>query len=332
MVTVKPDYYDDFRCLMGECPSSCCTLWQIDVDEKAYEYYQKLDTPYGEYIRSQIDDIGDEHWIKVYNGRCAFLNDENLCDMHCQIGPKHMAFTCRQYPDFTIACDTYEVTGRTLSCPYVANRIVREKSKTKLIVEGKSNDEYENEIFHIVNKCIEIAQDDSIKYRDREKAIIDYIRKEQMYLVEKFKVAEIFMTEDNKTIWDYCDTLNSLNVVTEKWPKILSQLEELEYSENDIVKFEEYLGDREKEYENILVYFLYKHIMYGTNDGNVFQRVRFAIIATRIIFMVGLMKYIENEEFTTEDNIKVAYIFSKEIEHDDENIDTILEDISLGMI
>lgn len=72
--------------------------------------------------------------------------------------------------------------------------------------------------------------------------------------------------------------------------------------------------------------------MYGTNDGNVFQRVRFAIIATRIIFMVGLMKYIENEEFTTEDNIKVAYIFSKEIEHDDENIDTILEDISLGMI
>lgn len=40
MVTVKPDYYDDFRCLMGECPSSCCTLWQIDVDEKAYEYYQ----------------------------------------------------------------------------------------------------------------------------------------------------------------------------------------------------------------------------------------------------------------------------------------------------
>ena len=306
MVTVKPDYYDDFRCLMGECPSSCCTLWQIDVDEKAYEYYQKLDTPYGEYIRSQIDNIGDEHWIKVYNGRCAFLNDENLCDMHCQIGPKHMAFTCRQYPDFTIACDTYEVTGRTLSCPYVANRIVKEKSKTKLIVEGKSNDEYENEIFHIVNKCIEIAQDDSIKYRDREKAIIDYIRKEQMYLVEKFKVDEIFMTEDNKTIWDYCDTLNSLNVVTEKWPKILSQLEELEYSENDIVKFEEYLGDREKEYENILVYFLYKHIMYGTNDGNVFQRVRFAIIATRIIFMVGLMKFIENEEFTTEDNIKVA--------------------------
>ena len=44
------------------------------------------------------------------------------------------------------------------------------------------------------------------------------------------------------------------------------------------------------------------------------------------------MKFIENEEFTTEDNIKVAYIFSKEIEHDDENIDTILEDISLGMI
>ena len=131
MVTVKPDYYDDFRCLMGECPSSCCTLWQIDVDEKAYEYYQKLDTPYGEYIRSQIDNTGDEHWIKVYNGRCAFLNDENLCDMHCQIGPKHMAFTCRQYPDFTIACDTYEVTGRTLSCPYVANRIVKEKSKTK---------------------------------------------------------------------------------------------------------------------------------------------------------------------------------------------------------
>ena len=45
-----------------------------------------------------------------------------------------------------------------------------------------------------------------------------------------------------------------------------------------------------------------------------------------------LIEYFNQEEFTTEDNIKVAYIFSKEIEHDDENIDTILEDISLGMI
>ena len=33
-----------------------------------------------------------------------------------------------------------------------------------------------------------------------------------------------------------------------------------------------------------------------------------------------------------QDNITVAYIFSKELEHDDENIDIILEDISLRMI
>lgn len=332
MVTVKPDYYEDFRCLMGECPSSCCTLWQIDVDEKAYEYYQKLNTPYGEYIRSQIDDIEDEHWIKVYNGRCAFLNDENLCDMHCQIGPKHMAFTCRQYPDFTIECDTYSVTGRTLSCPYVANRIIREQTKTKLILQGTSDDEYENEIFHIVEKSMEIVQNQNKKFRHRVKELLDYICEKQKYLTEKFDVDEVFMTEDNKTIWDYCDTLNSLNIVTEKWPVILEQLEEMEYSENDVVNFEEYLGEREKEYENILVYFLYKHLMYGTNDGNIFLRARFCIITTRIIYMVGLMKFIENGTFSTEEQIKVAYIFSKEIEHDDENIDTILEDISLGMI
>jgi len=84
------------------------TMWKISFSYSSLDLpstinfvfdFSLLDTPYGEYIRSQIDNIGDEHWIKVYNGRCAFLNDENLCDMHCQIGPKHMAFTCRQYPD-----------------------------------------------------------------------------------------------------------------------------------------------------------------------------------------------------------------------------------------
>ena len=31
-VTV-PDYYEDFRCLAGACPHTCCEKWEVVIDE-----------------------------------------------------------------------------------------------------------------------------------------------------------------------------------------------------------------------------------------------------------------------------------------------------------
>ena len=36
MLTRYPDYYDQFTCLAGSCPDTCCGQWEIVIDEKTY--------------------------------------------------------------------------------------------------------------------------------------------------------------------------------------------------------------------------------------------------------------------------------------------------------
>ena len=37
-VTV-PDYYEDFRCLAGACPHTCCEKWEVVIDEDTAALY-----------------------------------------------------------------------------------------------------------------------------------------------------------------------------------------------------------------------------------------------------------------------------------------------------
>lgn len=40
---VMPDYFKQFKCIGGKCEDSCCIGWDIDVDEKTFRQYMKLD-------------------------------------------------------------------------------------------------------------------------------------------------------------------------------------------------------------------------------------------------------------------------------------------------
>ena len=33
-----PEYYKDFKCIAGACTDTCCAGWDVDVDEKSYDY------------------------------------------------------------------------------------------------------------------------------------------------------------------------------------------------------------------------------------------------------------------------------------------------------
>ena len=32
MKIIKPDYFDNFRCIADRCPDSCCKEWDVLVD------------------------------------------------------------------------------------------------------------------------------------------------------------------------------------------------------------------------------------------------------------------------------------------------------------
>ena len=43
MLYVRPDFYDEFRCLADSCRHSCCVGWEIDVDAESLAYYKNID-------------------------------------------------------------------------------------------------------------------------------------------------------------------------------------------------------------------------------------------------------------------------------------------------
>ena len=77
---LKPHFYDQFVCTAGDCPDTCCAGWQIVIDEDSLERYGNEKSEFGKRLRNSID--WEEECFYQNNRRCAFLNDENLCDLY----------------------------------------------------------------------------------------------------------------------------------------------------------------------------------------------------------------------------------------------------------
>ena len=65
------------------------------IDEDSLERYGKEPGEFGKILRNSID--WEEECFYQNNRRCAFFNDENLCDLYKTLGPDALCDTCRMY-------------------------------------------------------------------------------------------------------------------------------------------------------------------------------------------------------------------------------------------
>ena len=49
----KPSYYDQFQCIAGACPDSCCQEWEVLVDENTALRYLSLPGSLGDSLRQK---------------------------------------------------------------------------------------------------------------------------------------------------------------------------------------------------------------------------------------------------------------------------------------
>ena len=74
-------------------------------------------------LRNEID--WDEKCFRRYGGRCAFLNDDNLCDLYLEGGgAKAFCRTCQTYPRHIEEFEGLREISLSLSCPAVAEIIL----------------------------------------------------------------------------------------------------------------------------------------------------------------------------------------------------------------
>ena len=153
------------------------------------------------------------------------------------------------------------------------------------------------------------------EYRDEN--FINTLIKE----LEGFKGTESIK---HKNLCEYLKVYKKIKHINSNDPLGLEKA--LKYFEGKHKEFNEYYKENLYKFKNILVYFIFRYFMKAIFDYDVSAKIKLAIISTLMIKELAVVRFIENDnEFTEEDMVEVSRIYSKDIEHSDENIENLQE-------
>lgn len=143
MIYTTPDYYDEFKCTADKCKDTCCAGWQIVIDEESLEKYKKIKGDYIWKVMSCVD--WETGTFRHDNGkRCAFLNEQNLCELYKNVGEECLCKTCRDYPRHIEEFEGVREVSLSISCPEVA-RILMERLTPVTYTTSERTQEEETE-------------------------------------------------------------------------------------------------------------------------------------------------------------------------------------------
>ena len=135
-----PHYYKRFSCTGGSCPDTCCAGWQIQIDPASLKRYRKTRGLIGSRLKNEIN--WKDQCFRQYGGRCAFLNDDGLCDLYLEGGgEKAFCRTCRTYPRHIEEFEGLREISLSLSCPAAAALILGSSEPVRFIETDVSSKE-----------------------------------------------------------------------------------------------------------------------------------------------------------------------------------------------
>ena len=129
-----PDYYPQFRCSGSQCPDTCCGGWAISVDRDTFRTYQQNKHPalaplFKLAVSKNTTATADsKNNFGVMNmradGRCHFLQEDQLCAIHGHMGAQALSNTCRIYPRYLNQFGSQRENALGVSCPEAARLIL----------------------------------------------------------------------------------------------------------------------------------------------------------------------------------------------------------------
>lgn len=286
---IRPDYYDDFKCIAGECKHNCCIGWEIDIDDATLKKYKNIGGELQKKLQSCIALKPTAHFILGENERCPFLNNDNLCELITKGGEDLLCQICSDHPRFyNDVCGITE-KGVGLSCEAAAELILRKVSPFRLICDAPIPNE---DFFNLRNEIFAILQ-------DREKSI-----NERIAGVLAFADAALPLKEIN-----WIDVYKKLERLDTVWEEYLNS--------TDCISFDipENLA---LPCEQLLCYFIYRHLSAALEDFLFSERIQFAVLSCLVIISLNKTK-------TLEEMLEVSRLYSSEIEYSDQNIDVLLD-------
>ncbi len=298
MKEAVPNYYHKFKCIADKCKHNCCIGWEIDIDDDTLMLYENLDTPLGEKIRANI--TGDVPHFKLANGdRCPMLSENGLCEIIAEYGEDAICDICYLHPRFKNFYSDFTETGLGLACEEAARIVLFETEKFSVkIPKDAEITEEEKEFFTKREKIFDILTDRSLSMYDR----LSHLAEEYG---QKFEYSLDMLLEKYK----------SLEILDKAWVAEIDKLKDAEF-DCEIFKEDEY----QTIFEQLAVYFIFRHLAGGIEDGNYEKRVKFALISC---YFIGAL-FCCNMPVTQDKMIDIVRMYSSEIEYALENTEGIM--------
>ncbi|MGL4762235.1 MAG: flagellin lysine-N-methylase [Sarcina sp.] len=171
---LKTTNYDNFKCTADKCKFTCCSGWDVSIDDATYEKW-KNDTT-SSYILDNItfrdsDDESGYFVNKETSTPCPFLDAKGLCEIVKSHGEDHLSKTCHSFPRVENTFDDTSELTLSCACPEVVEILASMNDKVKLISE--SNTSLDSELLELQVR----------------KTLVDTISNDQLTLEYKLMIA-----------------------------------------------------------------------------------------------------------------------------------------------
>lgn len=315
-----PKIWNKFHCIANHCEDSCCTDWEIVVDDYTQQMYESVSGELGVKLRNsmQVDQDGDVIF-KGQTKRCPFWNTQELCDIHSELGEEYLCDTCREFPricqDYGDFCE-YDLS---LACPEAA-RLMFAENEDLLSLQVETDEEYEEEPEY------DRAEMELLKYARKElfqllasKEEFDFYVFEQCahkalalqkkldpqleYPLNDISVRDENWTDDTEQM--LLRVLRSCNILSDSWGKLLEQSPILKQGKPKFA----YIYARD---------FLYRKMLLCAYDHRVQECVHL------VLFFVACGKMLCSR---TDDESMIWQKLVKEVEYDSENLEYVLQQL-----
>ena len=361
MQITAPDFYKKFSCIAGACPATCCAGWQIVIDEKSLKRYARHKGPFANRLKNDIN--WKEQVFRQYHHRCAFLNEENLCDIYTEAGPDMLCDTCRKYPRHIEEFEGLRELSLSLSCPEAAKLLLSRQEPITFVTKEKTSSEETFDSFDYLlftelmdtrEQMFSILQDRNIPLNARLLKLLAMGHDFQLCL-DKNKYtaskAPVVLPVPAILAWhpgsswskgsksipelirDFWSVLvPEMEVLSPSWHSFLKENLSFhtQYDDQEILQlyksFQDAMPKWQVQAEQLVLYWLYTYFCGAVYDDQIFAKVKLALVCTLLIQDLSVGMYQQSgQPLSLKEQIRICYLFSRELEHSDPNLNKMEE-------
>ena len=329
------DYVNQFHCLAGDCPDTCCKDWQIILDEDALARYRAMPGPLGEQVRAALVTENGETRFREEGGRCVLLRDDGLCPIQAAYGAEALCRTCYTHPRFTEEYGQTAELTLSLSCPEAARLLLTHEAPLRIETQDDGGPVVPNELDPELYPALlaarqaffRLAQDRSRPMEDRLALILLLARRVQRLLDEgrdelvpvlarrflgkryqdRSLVRLARLRSRNGRFFPCWMVLNNMEHLTRRFEAMLDAAVS---QETPPASFRDAFF---VQYENLTVYFLFRYALKAVNDRQYLARVE------QCVFHLLCLRELSADAATVQELTEVVSLYSKEVEHSAEN-------------